>query len=322
MANELLQMMVRGVDRGKIPPGWQEQDFQLSSFSRDKELWDYQQEALEQALVALQRYYDQWCDYRPARGNEPRSHDRKNEYRLWYRRNGLELDELQIVLKNHTIKNRELIAMLSEYYTPVKEEELQVNTRVYFSYQDFINRICFWMATGSGKTLVLIKLLAVLHQLIEQREIPDNDLLILTYRDDLITQLKEHVQEFNAGQSDLSIRLYSLKDYERVKYGSRPLPGEVPVFIYRSDNLSDEAGTKILDFHNYDNDGQWYVLLDEAHKGDRSNPNGSRFIPSSPATASSSTSPLPSPTSATWRPPSSTSTWRSLSAPATASTSP
>ncbi len=269
MANELLQAMVRGVNRAQIPPGWQKQDVQLSSFSRDKELWDYQQKALEQALVALQRYYDEWCDYRPARGNEPRSHERKNEYRLWYRRNGLELDALQIALKNHTLKNRELIAMLSDYYTPVKEEALQVNTRVTFSYQDFINRMCFWMATGSGKTLVLIKLLEILHRLIERQEIPNNDLLILTYRDDLIAQLRAHVQEFNAGHSDLSIRLYSLKDYEQVKYGTRPLPGEVPVFIYRSDNLSDTAGTKILDFRTYENEGRWYVLLDEAHKGDR-----------------------------------------------------
>jgi hypothetical protein len=41
------------------------------------------------------------------------------------------------------------------------------------------------------------------------------------------------------------------------------------VFYYRSDNLSDEAGQKILDFRSYENDGRWYVLLDEAHKGDR-----------------------------------------------------
>ena len=267
MANELLQAMVEGAGFEALQAAWH--DFKLETFSRDKTLWDYQQEALKHALVALQHYYDEWQDYRPGERVVPQTHYRKNEYRLWYRRNGLELDALQIELKNHTIKNRELIAMLSDYYTPVKEEALQVNTRVTFSYQDFINRMCFWMATGSGKTLVLIKLLEILHRLMERQEIPDNDLLILTYRDDLIAQLKAHVQEFNAGHSDLSIRLYSLKDYEQVKYGTRPLPGEVPVFIYRSDNLSDEAGTKILDFRNYENDGRWYVLLDEAHKGDR-----------------------------------------------------
>jgi hypothetical protein len=41
------------------------------------------------------------------------------------------------------------------------------------------------------------------------------------------------------------------------------------VFYYRSDNLSDEQKEKIVDFKNYDNEGRWYIFLDEAHKGDR-----------------------------------------------------
>jgi len=41
------------------------------------------------------------------------------------------------------------------------------------------------------------------------------------------------------------------------------------VFYYRSDNLSDEQKDKIIDFKNYDNNGKWYIFLDEAHKGDK-----------------------------------------------------
>ncbi|NIN99778.1 MAG: DEAD/DEAH box helicase family protein, partial [Anaerolineae bacterium] len=55
----------------------------------------------------------------------------------------------------------------------------------------------FWMATGSGKTLILVKLIELLKRLIELQEIPDYDILVLTHRDDLIAQLKTHVQEFN-----------------------------------------------------------------------------------------------------------------------------
>jgi hypothetical protein len=33
--------------------------------------------------------------------------------------------------------------------------------------------------------------------------------------------------------------------------------------------ISDEHKEKIVNFQNYDNDGQWYILLDEAHKGDK-----------------------------------------------------
>jgi hypothetical protein len=44
---------------------------------------------------------------------------------------------------------------------------------------------------------------------------------------------------------------------------------ELTVFYYRSDNLSDEQKERIIDFHNYENNGKWYLLLDEAHKGDK-----------------------------------------------------
>jgi len=265
MAKELLQEMVEAISFDDLPPAWN--SFDLESFSRDKRLWREQQDALRHALRALQRYYDEWSDYRPGEAGAS-AEARKVEFLNWYRRNGLDPADLEIVLKNHTIKNRELIALLGDYYQPAREEALQVSTRVYFSYRDFINRMGFWMATGSGKTLVLIKLIELLHHLIQLEEIPAHDILVLTYRDDLIDQLKAHVQEFNAGHADLSIRLYSLKDYAQVKRGPRPLPGELPVFIYRSDNLSDEAGQKILDFRSYENEGRWYVLLDEAHKGD------------------------------------------------------
>lgn len=265
MAKELLQEMVAAVAEKDLPAAWT--TFDLESFSREKQLWPQQQAALRQALKGLQRYFDEWHDYQPGEGLT-RTRARKTALMDWYVRNGLERGELDLELKNNTIKNRELISMLEDYY-PYEREELQVYARTTFAYEHFVNRMCFWMATGSGKTLVLIKLVEILHELIERREIPHHDILILTYRDDLVDQIKTHVQEFNAATSAVSIRLYELKDYERVKYGARPLPGEVPVFIYRSDNLSDSAGQKILDYRSFDNDGQWYVLLDEAHKGDR-----------------------------------------------------
>jgi superfamily II DNA or RNA helicase len=266
MAQELLQEMVEPIAFDGLPPTWN--SFDLKTFSRDKQLWDHQQDALRNALKALQRYYDEWHDYRPGEARTS-AEGRKIAFLNWYKQNGLDPDDMAIVLKNNTVTNRDLIALLEDYYQPAREEMLQVNKRYYFDYQDFINRMCFWMATGSGKTLVLIKLIEILDQLIELGEIPPYDILVLTYRDDLIEQLKAEVQAFNAGHADLSIRLHSLKNYEQVKRGPRPMPTELPVFYYRSDNLSDEAGQKILDFRDYENDGKWYVLLDEAHKGDR-----------------------------------------------------
>jgi type III restriction enzyme len=138
------------------------------------------------------------------------------------------------------------------------------------AYEAFINRMGFWMATGSGKTLVIVKLIELLGRLRRLGEVPPCDILFLTHRDDLIEQLKRHVDEFNASHSDTLIVLYELKEYAAVKRERRSLfqDNEIAVFYYRSDNLSDEQKEKIVDFRNYDNDGRWFILLDEAHKGD------------------------------------------------------
>jgi len=62
-----------------------------------------------------------------------------------------------------------------------------------------------------------------------------------------------------------------LKEYSEVKHSQPRLfsATECHIFYYRSDNLSDEQKEKIIDFRSYDNEGRWYILLDEAHKGDK-----------------------------------------------------
>ena len=48
---------------------------------------------------------------------------------------------------------------------------------------------------GIGKTLVLVKLIEVLQGLIQRGKIPPHDILVLSCRDDLIEQLKQHVHQ-------------------------------------------------------------------------------------------------------------------------------
>jgi type III restriction enzyme len=87
----------------------------------------------------------------------------------------------------------------------------------------------------------------------------------------LIERLERHVQEFSSSRNDIYIRLRELKEYAEAKRESPSLFGarEMTVFYYRSDNLSDEQKERMIDFRNYDDNGKWYVLLDEAHKGDK-----------------------------------------------------
>jgi len=238
-----------------LPATWT--TFDLAAFSKAKLLWDYQRAALQNALKALWKYYADFVDYQPGETPEANA-ERKRRFWCWYQDNGLDAN-LDISLKN---TRRDIARLLADYY-PVDQEAI--------AYEHFSNRMGFWMATGSGKTLVLVKLLEFLWRLIRLGEIPPHDILVLTHRYDLLAQLAAHVREFNAVGGDLFIRLHDLRDYPDVKRsgGSLFRESELTVFFYRSDNLSDEQKEKIVDFRNYDSDGQWYILLDEAHKGDK-----------------------------------------------------
>ncbi len=266
-----LQTLLNDIDFESMPAAWTE--FDLARFSRSKKLWDYQQTAVENALKALWKYYSfdsviasEAKQSRVSAGiasggqktpERPRNDAiRKEAFHQWYADNQIELPELSFG------KKRDNAALLSPYY-PITNNQLP--------YSHFINRMGFWMATGSGKTIVIVKLIEILWALIGRKEIPDNDILVLTHREDLIQQLRGHVDEYNAASGSLFIRLKELREYADIKRGFPSLLGhqEITVFYYRSDNLSDEQKERIVDFRNYDNNGRWYILLDEAHKGDK-----------------------------------------------------
>lgn len=135
-----------------------------------------------------------------------------------------------------------------------------------------INTASFWMATGSGKSIVMIKLIALLHDLFGLKSLPTKPIMLLTPNDKILEQFKAHIQEYNAYQSK-TITLKDLKDYESVSYGAS-LFDEKFVFIGRSDlldtseNVGKDSKAKRLNYKNFLNDEGWIVLLDEAHKGD------------------------------------------------------
>jgi hypothetical protein len=245
-----LQTLLADFMYESLPPAWTTGD--LASFSRGKTLWSYQQDALRKAVIALWLYYDGETD-------EAR---RKARCFQRYTDSSVTLPALLNVGKK-----RDQIKLLAPYYTltaaPNGERELP--------YRELVNRMGFWMATGSGKTLVIVKLLQLLWTLMQLDLIPRRDVLVLTHREDLLDQLRAHVRDFNGGGAMPLLRLRDLRELPEAKREHPSLLGrqELTVFTYRSDNLSDVQKERIVDFHNYDNDGQWYVLLDEAHKGDK-----------------------------------------------------
>jgi hypothetical protein len=245
-----LQDMIDDFRFEDLPPNWN--SFDLESFSRNKKLWDYQQSTLKNAIKVLWKYFEDFVDYNENEKLEV-NQQRKQKFFNWYKNNGLD-GNLDIKLDK---RKSNIYRLLTEYY-PVENGKI--------SYEHFINRMSFWMATGSGKTLVIVKLIQILSELIRRKEIPPHDILILTHRDDLIEQLKRHVDEFNY-VNEPKIILKELKEYPEVKRQNVLLG--ITVFYYRSDNISDEQKEKIIDFKNYDDNGKWYIFLDEAHKGDK-----------------------------------------------------
>ena len=136
------------------------------------------------------------------------------------------------------------------------------------SYRNFVNRACFWMATGSGKTLVIVKLIELLDSMMRAGIIPRRDILFLTQREDLVESFKRHVEEYNL-RAGRKILLEELKNFHRRKANPESFDRDnILVFYYRADLISDRRGEKILHYENYHNEGNWYLILDEAHKGD------------------------------------------------------
>lgn len=244
--NLILQNIVANISKDSLPVQWQ--DFDLGRFSQTKTLFDFQQNALENSLKAL------WLFYSQLNGS-------KNELFNHYKLNGLS-ENFDYDLSNREGKKaaQYLLAYDNDY--PSDDNKI--------SFEHFINRMNFWMATGSGKTLVIVKLIEILALLMKENEIPRKDILFLAHRDDLIEQFKNHIDEYNSFNFSSRIKLKSLKEFDQVKRESSLFAkDEITVFYYKSDLFSDETKEKLIDFRNYDNDGNWFILLDEAHKGDR-----------------------------------------------------
>lgn len=240
--------MVRGVEFETLRSQWRA--VCTFTFSDRLSLYDFQLTALKNAAKCLYLYF--YVD--------------KADNHLFYKRyrdlglTSLIENQLNLQMDNYPVNTSKI---LQEYYS---SEDGKVE------FKRFLQRAAFWMATGSGKTLVIIKLIETLKRLMDMEEIPTKDILILTHRDDLLNQIIAHVIEFNTLAADrgFAVNLVNLQDYERIKReGLVPFLDTATVFYYRSDLISDVQKEKIIDFRNYDNNGNWYLILDEAHKGDK-----------------------------------------------------
>ena len=206
MPRVFLQDIIEDLKFEDLPTN--QDSFDLESFSKSKRFWDCQQSAVKNAIKVLWKYFEDFVDYQRGERLEI-SQKRKQAFFKWYEDNGLE-ENLDIKLDK---RKRGIYKLLTEYYPP---EDRKI------PYEHFINRMCFWMATGSGKALVIIKLIQILNALIKLRQIPSHNILVLTHRDNLIEQLKEQVDQFNyANEPKIILKGFSVVEDTKQEFNKQ-----------------------------------------------------------------------------------------------------
>ncbi|GAB0054397.1 DEAD/DEAH box helicase family protein [Helicobacter pylori] len=217
----------------------------FKSFDNNKELLDYQQQALINAFRMLVAYF------RDFKGS-------KKEFYAFYQE--------RYSFANCDFTHKKLNPLLKSHF---KVE----NQRV--SFENFINRLAFYMATGSGKTIVIIKLVELLSVAMGMGLIPKKNLMFFSANENLIKQFEKEIEKYNRGkdfskQIDFkNLKSITHKDFHRAPKDS--FIKQIALFYYRADLMSDEESKEnLLNYKDYWDNGENYVILDEAHKGNKS----------------------------------------------------
>ncbi|GAA7380669.1 DEAD/DEAH box helicase family protein [Helicobacter pylori] len=216
----------------------------FKSFDNNKELLDYQQQALINAFRMLIAYFR---DFK----------ENKKEFYAFYQKH--------YSFANCDFAKKKLNPLLKSHF---KMENHCV------SFENFINRLAFYMATGSGKTIVIIKLVELLSVAIRMGLIPKKNIMFFSANENLIKQFEKEIEKYNRGkdyfkQIDFkNLKSVTHKDFHRAPKGFFE---KIALFYYRADLMNDEESKEnLLNYKDYWDNGENYVILDEAHKGNKS----------------------------------------------------
>ncbi|MGL2656149.1 DEAD/DEAH box helicase family protein [Helicobacter pylori] len=216
----------------------------FKSFDSNKELLDYQQQALINAFRMLVAYFR---DFK----------ENKKEFYAFYQEH--------YSFANCDFTNKKLNHLLKSHFK-VK------NQRV--SFENFINRLAFYMATGSGKTIVIIKLVELLSVAMGMGLIPKKNIMFFSANENLIKQFEKEIEKYNRGKDySKQIDFKNLKEVTHKDFHRAPKDffEKIALFYYRADLMNDEESKEnLLNYKDYWDNGENYVILDEAHKGNKS----------------------------------------------------
>ncbi|WP_231213638.1 DEAD/DEAH box helicase family protein [Helicobacter pylori] len=217
----------------------------FKSFDNNKELLDYQQQALINAFRMLVAYFR---DFK----------ENKKEFYAFYQEH--------YSFANCDFTHKKLNPLLKSHF---KVENHCV------SFENFINRLAFYMATGSGKTIVIIKLVELLSVAMGMDLIPKKNIMFFSANENLIKQFEKEIEKYNRGKDfSKQIDFKNLKEITHQDFHRAPkdsLVEKIALFYYRADLMNDEESKEnLLNYKDYWDNGENYVILDEAHKGNKS----------------------------------------------------
>ncbi|WP_187887378.1 DEAD/DEAH box helicase family protein [Helicobacter pylori] len=217
----------------------------FKSFDNDKELLDYQQQALINAFRMLVAYFR---DFK----------ENKKGFYAFYQ-------------KHYSFANCDFA---KKKLNPLLKSHFKVENHC-VSFENFINRLAFYMATGSGKTIVIIKLVELLSVAIRMGLIPKKNIMFFSANENLIQQFKKEIEKYNRNKDYFKqIDFKNLKSVTNKDFYHAPKNSfieKIALFYYRADLMSDEESKEnLLNYKDYWDNGENYVILDEAHKGNKS----------------------------------------------------
>ncbi len=216
----------------------------FKSFDNNKELLDYQQQALINAFRMLVAYFR---DFK----------ENKKEFYAFYQ-------------KHYSFANCDFA---KKKLNPLLKSHFKVENHC-VKFENFINRLAFYMATGSGKTIVIIKLVELLSVAIRMGLIPKKNIMFFSANENLIKQFEKEIEKYNRNKDySKQIDFKSLKSVTNKDFyhaSSNSLMKKIALFYYRADLMSDEESKEnLLNYKDYWDNGENYVILDEAHKGNK-----------------------------------------------------
>ncbi|GAA8557924.1 DEAD/DEAH box helicase family protein [Helicobacter pylori] len=217
----------------------------FKSFDSNKELLDYQQQALINAFRMLTAYFR---DFK----------ENKKEFYAFYQ-------------KHYSFANCDFA---KKKLNPLLKSHFKVENHC-VKFENFINRLAFYMATGSGKTIVIIKLVELLSVAIRMGLIPKKNIMFFSANEHLIKQFEKEIEKYNRGKDySKQMDFKSLKSVTNKDFHHAPkdfLMKKIALFYYRADLMNDEESKEnLLNYKDYWDNGENYVILDEAHKGNKS----------------------------------------------------